>query len=95
MQVSPVPKMAKYTPNIPAAPSLATEIFSLMDALIARLGIDEYCKWLLNETPAAWVLDTPYAEIRDGLRAKASTSHANVTPAPQTAPADGRAEGAR
>lgn len=59
------------TNPVPAAPpSLAAEIFALMDALIARLGLVEYCKWLAAATPAAWCADAPYAEVRDGLRAK-------------------------
>lgn len=72
-----------------APPSLAAEITTLIDALIARMGLVEYCKWLANNTPVKWVIDAPYAEIAEGLRAK-------LAPARLTAPAQaGEGETAR
>ena len=69
-----------FIDEIPApntCPSLETEILQLIDRLIEIMGINGYCRWLANETPAAWVLDTPFAEIRDGLQNIA----AELTPA--------------
>lgn len=50
--------------------TLESEIFRLIQQLMLKMGIDGYCHWLANETPAAWVLDAPYAEIADGMRGK-------------------------
>jgi hypothetical protein len=56
--------------NTDTPPSLETEIFRLINRLMAVMGYDDYCHWLAAETPVEWLTVTPYAEIRARLSAK-------------------------
>ena len=68
----------------PLPPSLETDILSLMDSLIARMGLAEYCIWFAAalDGHGNWTDTAPLPEIKSLLQRQAA---ALLTPAPETA----------